>query len=371
MTSPQQGSVNAESPPQPGEAERFLVLDGLRGLAAFAVIIDHVSSDTLRAVLPGRYLAVDFFFVLSGFVLAHAYGDRLKAGLGPLGFLKIRLIRFYPLYLLGLGIALIPPVVTSLRGWNVTPLSEVAGAGGISLLFLPVPPVYSWTGDYLYPFDGPVWSLFFELIANIIYAIIARFLTWRVLAVGLPVLAAALVLALMNHAQVGGPGWLWPHFDAGLARVMFAFFAGVAIYKLRGRVRIPALPAWAGVAAFMAIIVVPAVGLWRPVFDAFAAIILMPLLVALVAGAKANGRAAVVCGALGLLSYGIYVLHVPVMKLLALATTILHKHLPFGFLNVLLVAALAALFAALAHRVYDLPARRWLTKVLSDSPKVA
>src|SRR5262249_3898091 len=123
--------------------------------------------------------------------------------------------------------------------------------------------------------------------------------------------------------------------------------------------------------AFLAIIAVPAAGIWRPAFDAFAAIVLMPLLVAFVSGAKVSGVAAKVCGALGLLSYGVYVLHVPVLDLLALATTVLHADLPFGFLNVLLVGGLAALAAALAHRVYDLPARKWLSKTLAGRAKPA
>jgi peptidoglycan/LPS O-acetylase OafA/YrhL len=355
----------------PADGGRFLVLDGLRGIAAFAVILDHVASETLRAMLPGRYLAVDFFFVLSGFVLAHAYGERLTKGLSPLGFLKLRLIRLYPLYLLGLALALIPPLFGALRGWNVAPLSEVGIVAAISLFFIPVPPVFGWTSDHLYPLDRPAWSLFFELVANVIYAAIARFLTWRVFAVVLPILALAVMVTAMRHPDVGGPGWLWAHFDAGLARVMFEFFAGVALYRLRGQLRIPALPAWGSALALLAIIAVPASGLWRPAYDVFAGIVLMPLLVAFASGAKVNGLAAKVCGALGLLSYGVYVLHAPLLDLVVLAFTVLHTDLPFGFLNVLLVAGLAALAAALAHRVYDLPVRRWLIGAFSGRAKPA
>ncbi len=350
---------------------RFLVLDGLRGVAAFAVILDHVASETLRAMLPGRYLAVDFFFVLSGFVLAHAYGERLARGLSPLGFLRLRLIRLYPLYLLGLVLALVPPLFGALRGWNVAPLSEVGIVAAISLFFIPVAPVFGWTSDHLYPLDRPAWSLFFELVANVIYAGIARFLSWRVFAVAMPILALAVMVTVMRHPDVGGPGWLWAHFDAGLSRVLFGFFAGVAIYRLRGQVRIPALPAWGSVLALLAIIAVPAAGLWRPAYDAFAGIVLMPLLVAFASGAKVSGVSAKVCGALGLLSYGVYVLHVPVLDLVALALTVLHTDLPFGFLNVLLVAGLAALAAALAHSAYDLPVRRWLTATFSGRAKTA
>src|SRR5882757_166487 len=96
---------------------RYLVLDGLRGVAAFAVILDHVPEAMVNGALPGRALSVDFFFVLSGFVLAHAYANRLETNLTPLNFMRLRLIRLYPLYLLGVMIALPLSLYSALRGW--------------------------------------------------------------------------------------------------------------------------------------------------------------------------------------------------------------------------------------------------------------
>ncbi|HEV7689713.1 MAG TPA: acyltransferase [Hyphomonadaceae bacterium] len=368
--------ANPESAAASAGYGRFLVLDGLRGIAAFAVILDHVASTTLRSWFPGRYLAVDFFFVLSGFVLAHAYGQRLREGrLSTGAFLKVRLIRLYPLYLLGLAIALIPPLVIFLKGWGGNPVAETLVVAGTGLLFLPMPPVFTWTYGLLYPLNGPAWSLFFEMIANVVYAAIARFLSPRVFAVMLPILGLATAFTVMRHTDVEGPGWLWPHFDAGLARVLFDFFAGVAIYRLREHLLakgkgFPAIPAWLGVALLLAIFAVPATGIWRQAFDTLAAIVLMPLLVTLVSGAKVNGRLAVLCGFLGTLSYGVYVLHVPLMGLTAMALDLIHIHLPYGFVMVLLVALIAGCAAALANYVYDAPVRRWLTKALSSPAKL-
>lgn len=368
--------ANPESAGASAGYGRFLVLDGLRGIAAFAVILDHVASTTFRSWFPGRYLAVDFFFVLSGFVLAHAYGQRLREGrLSTGAFLKVRLIRLYPLYLLGLAIALIPPLVILLKGWGGNPVSETLVVAGAGLLFLPMPPVFTWTANLLYPLNGPAWSLFFELIANIVYAAIARFLSPRVFAVMLPVLALATAFTVMRHTETEGPGWLWQHFDAGLARVLFDFFAGVAIYRLREHLMakgtsLPAIPAWLGVALLLAIFAVPATGVWRQAFDALAAIVLMPLLVTLVSGAKVNGRLARLCGLLGTLSYGVYVLHVPLLGVSLLALDIIHVQLPYGFLMVVLMALIAGSTAALAHYVYDTPIRRWLTKALSSPAKL-
>jgi peptidoglycan/LPS O-acetylase OafA/YrhL len=247
----------------------------------------------------------------------------------------------------------------------------VAGTG---LLFLPMPPVFTWTYGLLYPLNGPAWSLFFELIANVVYALIARVLSPRVFAVMLPVLALATAFTVMRHTETEGPGWLWPHFDAGLARVLFDFFAGVAIYRLRESLMakgkgFPAIPAWLGVALLLAIFAVPATGVWRQAFDALAAIVLMPLLVTLVSGAKVNGRLAQLCGFFGTLSYGVYVLHVPLLGLTALALDLVHIHLPYGFVMVLLVALIAGSTATLAHYVYDTPVRRWLMTALSSPAK--
>jgi peptidoglycan/LPS O-acetylase OafA/YrhL len=253
--------------------------------------------------------------------------------------------------------------VILIKGWGGNPVPETFLVAAVAILFIPFPPVFGWTNDHLYPLNGPAWSLFFELLANMVYAVVARFLSWRIFAVALPVLAALSVFTVMRHTETVGPGWLWPHFDAGLARVMFGFFAGVAIYRFRLERGIPAIPAWLGVALLLAIFAVPATGIWRQGFDALAGVVLMPLLVAFVSGAKISGWRAKLCAALGMLSYGVYVLHVPLLGVTALSFSILHIEIPYGFLSVILVALVAGLAAALAHRVYDAPLRRWLSGV--------
>jgi peptidoglycan/LPS O-acetylase OafA/YrhL len=300
--------------------------------------------------------------VLSGFVLAHAYGQKLEQGtLSPFSFMRIRLIRLYPFYLLGLALGLLLPVAAALRGWeDASPLPEIATVAAFGLLFLPAPTMSGWTGGHLYPFNSPSWSLFFELVANLIYGFIARYLSWLVLGVGLAVMAVLVTLTVLRHDDLG-PGWLWPHFDAGLSRVVYCFFAGVALYKLRSVVKIPALPAWAAVLALLAVFAVPAPDDLRRVFDAFAALLLMPLLVAFASGAKVTGSAARICGTLGLISYGVYALHVPVMNLVNLAMQLAGVSLPYGFMHVALVAIVTGSIAAAATRFYDAPLRKLLS----------
>lgn len=346
------------------ESGRFLLLDGLRGVAAFAVILDHVPGGWLGDLVPGRYLSVDFFFVLSGFVLAHAYGRRLEAGWSPFAFMKARLIRLYPMYLMGLAIGMALAVLGALRGWIGPGWGDIAAVAAFSVLFLPTPPGTGFGTGELYPANAPAWSLFFELVANVVYALVARFLSWRVMGLILVMGAVAVVVSLMRHTGTGGPGWLWPHLDAGLARVMYGFFAGVAIYRLRGQVKLWAMPWWLAVVAFIAVIAVRTPAEWRVGYDIAAGLVLMPVLVTFACGAKVTGGVARLCGAFGTLSYGVYVLHVPMFAALGVVASVAGVSLGEGPVLAVGVGLLAALAAGVAHFVYDKPVRRWLTQRL-------
>jgi peptidoglycan/LPS O-acetylase OafA/YrhL len=356
-TTPAQG----ERPDRAGTTTRFVVLDGLRGAGAIAVILDHVPPEMVGGLLPGRALSVDFFFVLSGFVLAHAYGERLTSSLSTLAFLRLRLIRLYPLYflgmLIGMGVAAYG-IANGLRSWKNPAASAMLG-----LFFLPKPPFSGVWNAGLYPLNPPAWSLLYELFANGVYALVARFLTLRVLLVGLPVAAVLLAAATFRHGDVTGAGWLWSHADSGLARVMYGFFAGVLIHRLRGMWRIPALPAWLSIAGFLAVIAVPAQGAARPAFDVAAAVVLLPLLVLLSVNGQVQGVTARVCTLLGRLSYGIYMLHVPLLGVSEVVLARFGITLP-NVVFVLLLIVTAGLGAYIADRFYDARARRWLERRL-------
>lgn len=351
------------APEKAGSLQRFLLLDGLRGLAAFAVILDHTPPNFLGELVPGRYLAVDFFFVLSGFVLAHAYGNRLASGWSTLSFMRARLIRLYPLYLAGLLIGVSLAVLGVVRGWDATPIGQIGVFFLFGLLFLPAPPIYDFGYGQLYPFNGPSWSLFFELVVNFIYGLIAKVLTWRLLTIILIVGAIAVAFTVTRHQGVGGPGWMWSHFDAGLARVVFDFFAGVALFRLSGSMRLPRVPAVLPALAFLAIIAAPIPMELRSAYDAGVAIVLMPLLVAFASRASVNRRLAAVCTGLGAMSYGVYVLHVPLLGFIQVAIASGQFDIP-GWGIVCLTVVVAGAAALILGRVYDAPIRGWLTRNL-------
>ena len=146
--------------------ELFYGLDALRGYAALIVVAFHAGTRTGLSLVPGGYLAVDLFFVMSGFVIAYSYDHERLQKLGFGGFARVRLIRFYPLYLLGLllGLVLTVALVRFGNGPSIA-LRDVLVAFAANALFLPAPP--STLGADMFPLDVPAWSLMLELAINV------------------------------------------------------------------------------------------------------------------------------------------------------------------------------------------------------------
>ncbi len=338
---------------------RFVVLDGLRGIAAFAVIADHVPSEFVRALIPGRYLAVDFFFVLSGFVLCHAYGARLKSDIRTFGFLRLRLIRLYPLYMLGLMLGAMHMLFLGLTGYATTSLNDLAAMLAISLLFLPVPSFVSG-GDLLYPLNPPSWSLFSELVANLVYAALAPWLSLRVLVAVLAVSGVAVLHFIPNEPDLGA-GWKLSDIHIGIARAMFGFFAGIAIYRARSVFDTPPVPVWLAVGLLLLMLGLPVPDEARRWFDAMACLVLMPCIIVLVQNAHASGGVAKVASWLGLVSYGVYVLHEPIYFWLRSVCGFLGVSSTFELIDYPLVVVISAISAWLATRLFDRPLRKVLS----------
>lgn len=338
---------------------RFAILDGMRGLAALAVITDHVPSAIMTTLLPGRYLAVDFFFVLSGFVLAHVYAQRLKDKMSFGDFMRVRVVRLYPLYIVGTLAGALLALLSAFKGWGDASVMQVASSMAFALFLLPCPPVFSIWPNAPFPLNGPAWSLFFELFINAVFALVARWLTPRVCLVFMAIGGVLLVPTAFGFGQLDG-GFAWSNFIAGFPRVTFGFFAGVWLYLVRAHDRVPVLPAWAAYLALAAVFMIPGEGTWRAIVDLFAAILVFPLLVAMAANSGAGGWMLRASSFVGMVSYGVYVLHVPLWGWLNLAMQTVSVTLP-GVVNVVLVAVFAMAAAAVLHILYDTPLRRRLS----------
>jgi peptidoglycan/LPS O-acetylase OafA/YrhL len=341
--------------------ERFVVLDGMRGLAALAVICDHVPSPFMTGLFSGRYLAVDFFFILSGFVLSHVYSSRLASGMTTLEFMRVRVVRLYPLYLVGILIGAGLALVYAVKGWSGAPAEHVFTSLTFALFMLPCPPALSIWPDAPFPLDGPSWSLFFELFINIVFALIFRWLTpMRTALIAIAGGLALIPCVFLLGGQLDG-GYAWSNFIGGFAHVTFAFFAGVWIYQMRGRWKLPVLPAWAAYLGLLAVFAAPVQGVARSFFDLAAAFILCPALVACSADTRVGGGLLRVSAFVGAMSYGVYILHVPLWGGLRLAVEHFSHDMP-GVVNVALTAAVALAITAILTVVYDVPVRRLLSR---------
>ncbi|HEX5376931.1 MAG TPA: acyltransferase [Phenylobacterium sp.] len=334
---------------------RYEFLDGLRGLAALAVAALHASQAFGLDYRPHHAsLAVDFFFCLSGFVIAHAYDRRLAEGMTLRDFAGRRLVRLYPMIVLGVGL-----------GWLAAALAASPSDGRLAAFAaagLALVPLGLFFQQHAFPLNNPMWSLVFELAANGAYALQRRRGgSSRPVALTL-LLASGLGLALLAR-YAGTIDYIGFNslqtFPFGLVRVLYPFLAGVLIHRYAlGRVSVSA-PGWVLVLALGAILMTP--GFPRAwAYDSAAILLAFPLVVALGARVETTGAAARAWSLAGALSYPFYLIHQPVLKVMALVW----ERLPQTACPAPLAAAAGLLVAGaasyLALKLYDLPGRRWL-----------
>ena len=336
--------------------DRIPGLDALRGVAAVMVLLFHARGLVLpTAALGHGYLAVDLFFVISGFVLARAHDAQLAIG-GGRDFMRRRLIRLYPMVLLGMAVG---ATLMLARGMNPAMIAILLG---LALLFIP----FTGAAD-VFPLNGPQWSLLWELAANLLYAAIARWLTFRRLIV---LTAAGGVLHAILALRFG-TGSLGPYaadWWGGAPRVVFGFFAGVMLARLfdAGRLKIPILPIWVNLAMVAGILTAPIPETGRAPFDLLAVLIAFPLLVGSAARAKV-GRSRPLLDRLAAISYALYALHIPI--LLAARDIAARGVLPgVPKIAIGMTALLLALLAAIvAYRGFEPWAARRLRDVGAQS----
>jgi len=302
------------------------------------------------------FLAVDFFYMLSGFVIAHAYERRIGTREMPIRrFLTIRAIRLYPLIWLG---GFLGTLVLLLHASNPGDVEKALAAAPFGVLALPQPFLKN-------PFlpNEPVWSLFWELLVNVAFAIVAPRLSTRVLAIiivgsGLCLLGAALMYPLF-----GVFGFRDGVVYVGAFRVTYPFALGILIYRLHNAdilARIPKLPAWV-LASGLTILLVFPLSYNRPLEVAFlfgVLAIAFPGIITLGSLREPSPRFEGLARFSGSISYPLYLLHWPVMNLLDLTPGF--AGLPLAARAVF--AGVGVILASLAAAsLYDAPLRRWLS----------
>lgn len=339
--------------------QHFEILDGLRGIAAIAIVVFHfmecVYTPDLNFIGHG-FLAVDFFFCLSGFVIGYAYDDRI-AGMGTMEFFKSRLIRLQPLVVfgavLGLLAFLFDPFSSDAANYTFSRTALIFLA---SVFMIPYP-VMEERFFNLFGINAPSWSLFWEYIANMVYALVLCRLGRRIL-VPLAIIAAGAIIYIAYDAGSLLGGWDGSTFWHGGARIAYSFLAGLLIYRYQliiknklGFIGLSILLLLAFVMPFS----------WAPAGQAVVILLYFPLLVSLGAGAMVSPGLKGLCNFSGNLSYPLYMTHYAAMFIFA---HYYGKYTP-GTQQLTLIIIFGTIFligfAYLIMRYYDIPVRNYLT----------
>lgn len=364
----------------------YEILDGLRGVAAIMVIIFHLFEthslgNHLIQIINHGYLAVDFFFMLSGFVIGYAYDDRWdKMTLGT--FFKRRIIRLHPMVIMG---SIVGAALFYFQQSSCFPQIEHTPVGALLLIMLlgctllPLPlkwDVRGWTE--MHPLNGPAWSLYYEYIANILYALFIRRFSKIALTV-LVVIAACFTVYRSLTAPMGDMvgGWAlnWEQQYVGFVRLMYPFFGGLLLSRLGWLIRIKKRAFWYCVLIIIVILSIPRLGgeehYWmNGLYESFCIIFIFPIIVSMGAGGKVTGKySSRICKFLGDISYPIYITHYPLIYIYTAWVCNNNATITEGipYMILVLVGAIALAYASL--KLYDEPVRRRLTECFLKKTK--
>nr|WP_288808832.1 acyltransferase [uncultured Sphingobacterium sp.] len=348
---------------KPAIKKHFTALDGLRGIAAVGVVLFHfmeiAAPDYRDSFIPHSYLAVDFFFCLSGFVIAYAYDSRLE-NMTKAEFLKRRLIRLHPLVVIG--------AVIGLLAFLFDPFSNLVhsfGATKILLMFLsavfliPFPAVPQRYFN-LFHLNPPTWSLFWEYIANLIYVFYLIRASQRILW-GIVIISGLLLCLESYRSGYLAVGFGGDNFWAGGIRLSFSFTAGILLFRSGWKFR-QSMPFWLLAIALSMVFFIPYSETMSPVIDPLLVIFYFPLLIALASGKEQTDRTTKdLCKWLGDISYPLYVLHYPFIWLFM---SFVEKEKPSNSLMATVIIAGMIFLIVFAHiilRWVDEPLRAYLS----------
>jgi peptidoglycan/LPS O-acetylase OafA/YrhL len=372
---------------------RFKALDGWRGLSAILVALFHIPVLTSIAALPffrHSFLFVDFFFVLSGFVITFAYDERVTARSGFFGFVIRRFGRLWPLHVFMLcamiGLELVKlQLVHAYGGGDQAPFT---GRHSVSLIFSNLALVQAARPEPLLSWNTPSWSISAEFWAYLLFALLRNaFGRYDRIASAAIVLVSGILIYSFSRRGMDVVAWL------GFFRCLCGFFTGHLLFRLYrsappGERRI-FQDGWIAtameVAAILAVVLFVSwagrtdYGILAPLL--FAAVI---YLFAAEAGAVSSLLRSPPFETLGRLSYSIYMLHAVLFQGLTGFANFIEKRrdvaltvtLPEGagdlgektlirfgsdgamLLLTLLLLALVVVLAVLTYRYVESPGRR-------------
>lgn len=361
----------------------YQLLDGLRGVAAIMVVCFHVfeafATSHVDQQINHGYLAVDFFFILSGFVIGYAYTDRWGK-MTVANFFKRRFIRLHPMVVMGAIIGALMFYFQGCSFWDVTKVSvsSLLIATFLNALLIPATPASEIRGvGEMYPLNGPSWSLFFEYLGCILYAYFLRKFSTRLLSIWVILMG----LGLGAFAIFGSYGDICVGFSltgdnflGGSLRLLFSFSCGLLLSRIF-KPRYVKGAFWICSLLVVVLLSLPRLGgethFWiNGLYDTLCATLIFPMLVYLGASGKAQGKfTQKICKFLGDLSYPLYMVHYPFIYLYF--AWVKNNDLSFqqsvpGAVA-LLIGSIILAYGCL--KFYDEPVRRYLTKKLISNKK--
>jgi len=356
----------------------YPILDGLRGVAAVIVVAFHIfeahAASSYTQIINHGYLAVDFFFVLSGFVIGYAYDDRWgKLTIG--GFFKRRLVRLQPMVVLGsiigaacfyFGDSTMWPMIHTIPVWKMLVMMLI----GFTLIPIPVSwDIRGW--QEMHPLNGPAWSLFFEYLANIFYALGVRKLSKTALTI-LVIIAAGVLIQYSVTCSSGDLAGGWSlngeQLRIGFTRLIYPFFAGL----LLSRVVKPGQIKNAFLLSSVLIVIVffmPRIGdahtNWmNGLYESLSIILVFPLIVYIGASGTMEGvKENKICKFLGDISYPIYITHYAFIYIYtAWASDNHNASFELKWIYGVITFLVSISVGYLSLKYYDEPVRAWLKR---------
>lgn len=373
---------------------RYEILDGLRGVAALMVIIFHCFETYIPVfgtqIVNHGYLAVDFFFALSGFVIGYAYDDRWDR-MTTWGFFKRRLTRLHPMVIAGtiIGAALFFFAGSAFPDTLKTPLWKFALCLVMGLLMIPCGPGLDIRGwGEMNSFNGPNWSLTLEYCGNILYAFVFRHLPKIALAI-LCIICAFFTLDLTlgwdvfgffpdgpQYTVIGGWSLTGQQLYVGFTRLLYPFLCGLLISRILPGLRSESNPSgspihlqggfWWCSLALIVLFSIPCIGgktgVPDGIYQAVCILLVFPLIVLAGSGSvTTDKKSAAVCKWLGDLSYPLYITHYPLMYM-QMSWVAEHPDAPV-WIHIAVNVGVVFLSIVLAWgvlKIYDEPVREWL-----------
>ena len=376
---------------------RYDILDGLRGVAALMVLLYHVFNDAKSFLVwptPVNefyhgFLGVDFFFILSGFVMGYAYDERLAPPASPLtplpgergtltfwGFVKRRLIRLHPMVVMGVLIGVVAFLIQGCTKWDGTEvgLEAVMWATLLGLFLIPSPLGMDVRGNTeAFPLNGPHWSLFFEYIGSLLYGLFLHRLPTK----WLRVWVACAIISMAAYALMmedGGVAYGWSsepmNLFGGALRMLYAYPMGLLMARMFRRRKPDPLHGHVFLfcsASLVVLLGLPIVGgkETETIYQLACLFSFFPGLIWIGARGSVDGWRQQAVSFLGRLSYPLYAVHFPLIYLYI--NWVSQGGAPYQgydqpWLAAIITIASSLLIATLCLLFYDEPLRKRLSK---------